>query len=102
MAPLRIPLVTNVDAGVITSGDEAREALVRQVTLPVRWEESMRELIEQGTTTFVEVGPGPRAERRAAADRALGALRQRRRLRSRCRRALERLVQAQGEAAEAS
>lgn len=55
---LRIPLVTNVDAGVITSGAEAREALIRQVTLPVLWEESIRELIEQGATTFVEVGPG--------------------------------------------
>jgi [acyl-carrier-protein] S-malonyltransferase len=55
---LTIPLVTNVDAGVITSGSEAREALVRQVTLPVRWEDSIRELIEQGATTFVEVGPG--------------------------------------------
>jgi [acyl-carrier-protein] S-malonyltransferase len=55
---LKIPLVTNVDAGVITSGPEAREALIRQVTLPVRWEESIRELIEQGATTFVEVGPG--------------------------------------------
>ena len=58
LAPLRIPLVTNVDASIITSGDEAREALVRQVTLPVRWEDSMRELIEEGATTFVEVGPG--------------------------------------------
>jgi [acyl-carrier-protein] S-malonyltransferase len=57
-SPLKIPLVTNVDAGVITSGPEAREALIRQVTLPVRWEESIRELIEQGATTFVEVGPG--------------------------------------------
>jgi len=57
-APLKIPLVTNVDAGVITSSEEAREALVRQVTLPVRWEDSIRELIEQGATTFVEVGPG--------------------------------------------
>jgi [acyl-carrier-protein] S-malonyltransferase len=55
---LKIPLVTNVDASVITRGAEAREALIRQVTLPVRWEESIRELIEQGATTFVEVGPG--------------------------------------------
>jgi [acyl-carrier-protein] S-malonyltransferase len=55
---LKIPLATNVDAGIITSGTEAREALIRQVTLPVRWEESIRELIEQGATTFVEVGPG--------------------------------------------
>jgi len=57
-APLRVPLVTNVDAGVIDTGDEAREALIRQVTLPVRWEDSIRELIEQGVNTFVEVGPG--------------------------------------------
>ena len=55
---MSIPLVTNVDAAVITDGSEAREALIRQVTLPVRWEESIRELIEQGATTFVEVGPG--------------------------------------------
>lgn len=55
---LKIPLVTNVDAAVITNGAEAREALIRQVTLPVLWEESIRELIEQGATTFVEVGPG--------------------------------------------
>jgi len=36
---LRMPLVTNVDADTIETGDEAREALVRQVTAPVRWEE---------------------------------------------------------------
>src|SRR5580692_11066678 len=56
--PLRIPLVNNADAELTTSGDEARESLIRQVTLPVRWEESVRELIEQGVNTFVEVGPG--------------------------------------------
>src|SRR5579883_1819427 len=55
---LKIPLITNVDAAVITSGSEAREALIRQVPLPVRWEGSIRELIDQGATTFVEVGPG--------------------------------------------
>ncbi len=56
--PLRVPLVTNADAELISSGDEARESLIRQVTLPVRWEESVRELVEQGVNTFVEVGPG--------------------------------------------
>jgi [acyl-carrier-protein] S-malonyltransferase len=55
---LRVPLVTNVDADTITSGEEARDALVRQVSMPVRWEESVRLLIEEGVTTFVEVGPG--------------------------------------------
>jgi [acyl-carrier-protein] S-malonyltransferase len=57
-AGLRFPLVTNVDADTETSGDEARDALIRQVTMPVRWEESVRELIDEGVNTFVEVGPG--------------------------------------------
>jgi [acyl-carrier-protein] S-malonyltransferase len=57
-AALRVPLVTNVDADTETSGDEARDALIRQVTNPVRWEESVRELIDEGVNTFIEVGPG--------------------------------------------
>jgi [acyl-carrier-protein] S-malonyltransferase len=55
---LRVPLVTNVDADTETSGDEARDALIRQVSMPVRWEESMRTLIDEGVNTFIEVGPG--------------------------------------------
>jgi [acyl-carrier-protein] S-malonyltransferase len=55
---LQMPLVTNVDADTISTGDEAREALIRQVTAAVRWEESMRLLIDEGVSTFVEVGPG--------------------------------------------
>jgi [acyl-carrier-protein] S-malonyltransferase len=55
---LHFPVITNVDAEAITSGDEARESLVRQVTMPVRWLESVREMIEQGVNIFVEVGPG--------------------------------------------
>jgi [acyl-carrier-protein] S-malonyltransferase len=54
---LKMPLVTNVDADTVASGEEAREALIRQVTMPVRWEESIRLLIDEGVTTFVEVGP---------------------------------------------
>jgi [acyl-carrier-protein] S-malonyltransferase len=56
--PLRFPLITNADAEAISSGEEAREALIRQVTLPVRWLDSVREMIERGVTIFVEVGPG--------------------------------------------
>lgn len=55
---LNFPLVTNVDAEAITTGDEARDALIRQITAPVRWEDSVREMIEGGVNTFVEVGPG--------------------------------------------
>lgn len=58
LGALRFPLITNVDAEAITSGEEAREALVRQVCQPVRWEEGIREIIAQGARVFVEVGPG--------------------------------------------
>ena len=54
---LRVPLVSNVDADTITTGSEAREALIRQISMPVRWEESVRLLIDEGVNTFVEVGP---------------------------------------------
>lgn len=55
---LRFPLITNVDAEAIETGDEAREALIRQVTRPVRWLDSIREMIDSGVKIFVEVGPG--------------------------------------------
>src|SRR5580765_2980409 len=55
---LSMPLVTNVDADTETKSSEAKDALVRQVSMPVRWEESVRTLIEEGVNTFVEVGPG--------------------------------------------
>ena len=76
--PLRFPVITNVDAEAITSGDEAREALIRQVTLPVRWLDSVREMIERGVNIFVEVGPGKVLSGTAAADRPFRALLQRR------------------------
>jgi [acyl-carrier-protein] S-malonyltransferase len=53
-----LPVVTNVDARATTAPDELRDALVRQVSAPVRWVESMQLLIEQGVETFVEAGPG--------------------------------------------
>ena len=55
---LRVPLVTNVDAEVILTGEEAQDALDRQVTAPVRWVESVRILGKCGVDTYVEVGPG--------------------------------------------
>ena len=53
-----IPVVTNVDAKVTTDKNELRDALVRQVSAPVRWLGSMELLIKQGVDTVVEVGPG--------------------------------------------
>jgi len=53
-----VPLVNNVDAQVISIGSDAREGVIRQVTSPVRWTESVERLLSLGVTTFVEVGPG--------------------------------------------
>jgi [acyl-carrier-protein] S-malonyltransferase len=55
---LRLPLVTNVDAVIIKSGADARASLIRQVSSPVRWLESVQLLIKEGVQTFMEVGPG--------------------------------------------
>ncbi len=51
-------VVCNVDAALLQDGDRSRDALIRQVTGAVKWEQSMRLLIAQGVRTFVEVGPG--------------------------------------------
>jgi len=51
-------IVTNVDARATTAPDELRDALVRQVSAPVRWVDSMQLLVEQSVGTFVEAGPG--------------------------------------------
>ena len=53
-----MPVVTNVDARATTAPDELRDALVRQVSAPVRWVDSMQLLVEQSIGTFVETGPG--------------------------------------------
>ena len=55
---LHSPLVNNADARAVRSAAAAREGLKRQVTAPVRWEESIRTLRREGVQIFVEVGPG--------------------------------------------
>jgi [acyl-carrier-protein] S-malonyltransferase len=52
------PVVANVDAEPKTTAAAAIEALVRQVSAPVRWEDVVRRLVADGATTFIEVGPG--------------------------------------------
>jgi [acyl-carrier-protein] S-malonyltransferase len=52
------PVVCNIDAALVASGDQARDALIRQVTGSVKWEQSVRLLTSRGVQTFVEVGPG--------------------------------------------
>ncbi len=53
-----VPVLCNVDAAMLENAEAARDALIRQVTGSVKWDASMRLLIEQGFHTFVEVGPG--------------------------------------------
>ncbi len=55
---LKIPVVTNVEAEVNHSKDRVKGLLVAQVSSPVRWEESMRKMIEKGIERVLEVGPG--------------------------------------------
>jgi [acyl-carrier-protein] S-malonyltransferase len=55
---LAVPVVTNADARIINAGTDARAALIKQVSSPVRWLDSMELLISKGVSTFVEVGPG--------------------------------------------
>ena len=55
---LSIPLISNVDAIAISKAADARNSLIRQVSSPVRWLESMALLLESGVESFVEVGPG--------------------------------------------
>jgi [acyl-carrier-protein] S-malonyltransferase len=54
----RIPFVSNVTARGEADPEEIRQLLARQVCSPVRWEQSIEYMIEQGVTTFVEIGPG--------------------------------------------
>jgi [acyl-carrier-protein] S-malonyltransferase len=58
VSDLKIPVVTNVEAEVNASKDRVKGLLVAQVSSPVRWEESMREMIEKGIEKVLEIGPG--------------------------------------------
>ena len=54
----RVPVVANVDAAPRTTASGAIDALIAQVSSPVRWEDTVQRLVAEGVTTFVEVGPG--------------------------------------------
>jgi len=54
----QIPVLCNVEAAPVTDAAKSRETLISQVTGTVQWEASIRALIAQGATRFVEAGPG--------------------------------------------
>jgi len=54
----KIPLVANATARVVENAADIRSILVRQVSSPVLWEDSIRYMLDQGVDTFIEIGPG--------------------------------------------
>jgi [acyl-carrier-protein] S-malonyltransferase len=57
IAPARVPVVANTTAQPITHPDDIRAELAAQLTMPVRWVESVRAMHQAGVTLFVELGP---------------------------------------------
>lgn len=53
-----IPVIGNADVNIYEDADQIRRGLTRQLYSPVRWAESIRDLIACGTTTLIECGPG--------------------------------------------
>lgn len=58
VSPIEVPVVTNVEAQANSDQNRVKEFLVKQVSAPVRWEESVRFMVSQGVDRFVEIGPG--------------------------------------------
>ncbi|MDW0109263.1 ACP S-malonyltransferase [Sporosarcina aquimarina] len=58
MKDLDVPVIANVTANPVTSSNEVKELLIEQLYSPVRWEESVRQMLDLGVTQFIECGPG--------------------------------------------
>lgn len=58
LSDICVPVVTNVEAVVNTESSRVKELLVSQVSAPVRWDDSVRYMLDQGVDRFVEIGPG--------------------------------------------
>lgn len=53
-----IPVIANVTANPVEKQEEIKDLLVKQLYSPVRWEESVKTMLDNGVTTFIEIGPG--------------------------------------------
>ncbi len=58
IAPARVPVYANASAAAVTAPEQIRASLGRQLLSPVRWEETIRAMLESGVGRFVELGPG--------------------------------------------
>lgn len=56
--PAEIPYITNVTADYVTDPSQVKDYLIRQVSSPVRWQQSVERMIADGADTFIEIGPG--------------------------------------------
>jgi [acyl-carrier-protein] S-malonyltransferase len=52
------PMMASIQGRILTTADDIRQHMVTQLELPVEWTHSVREMIESGVDTFVEIGPG--------------------------------------------
>lgn len=55
---IKIPYITNVTADYVTNKNDIKELLTSQVSSPVRWQQTVERMVEDGITTFIEIGPG--------------------------------------------
>lgn len=55
---MQIPVITNLTAEVVKDKSEVKDILTKQVMSPVKWEQSVKKMIELGVDTFIELGPG--------------------------------------------
>ena len=58
ISELQIPYVTNVTAEFVNDHQKIRSLLAKQISSPVKWQQSVEAMIAEGVDTFVEIGPG--------------------------------------------
>jgi [acyl-carrier-protein] S-malonyltransferase len=58
ISDLRMPIVNNADAKFLRTASELRPSLVRQISSPLYWEDSIKNMVSDGFDTFIEIGPG--------------------------------------------
>jgi len=58
ISDLRMPIVNNADAKFLRTASEIRQSLVRQISSPLYWEDSIKNMASDGFDTFIEIGPG--------------------------------------------
>jgi [acyl-carrier-protein] S-malonyltransferase len=58
ISDLRMPIVNNADAKFLLTASELRPSLLKQISSPLYWEDSINMMVSAGYDTFIEIGPG--------------------------------------------